>query len=335
MTNTVEESMMVAAMVVSAWLAGPMLALAAEEAKADEKKPRIEFEKIEHDFGTVKSDEHALHAFVFKNSGDATLTVHEVQSTCGCTVASWTKEPLAPGASGSVSVSVNPAKTSSVFAKMVYVKSNDPAQPQVTLTVRGKFISDVNWEPNANVIMGNVVGTAAATRTVTLSFEQPTKILEVLSNSEAFKTSYKELEAGKRYLIEVCTVPPLKLGGYGGIVTVKTDNPKHPMTTCNVNVNVVASITCYPPEVTYTRQGETWVGPTLLVRHNNGGTFSVLKAESSIQGVKLNVQPVVQGNSYRLVLDKPAADSPTGDGEVAVYTDNKEVPVLRVPLHLR
>lgn len=41
--------------------------------------------------------------FKITNKGDKPLVISNVTTSCGCTVADWTKEPIAPGKTGSVS----------------------------------------------------------------------------------------------------------------------------------------------------------------------------------------------------------------------------------------
>ena len=64
----------------------------------------MQFERPAHDFGTLTEGDAATHAFVFVNAGTDTLRVREVETTCGCTVPTFSSRPLAPGDSGRVEV---------------------------------------------------------------------------------------------------------------------------------------------------------------------------------------------------------------------------------------
>lgn len=68
---------------------------------------KIEFTKTDHDFGTVKTGNALSHTFEFVNKGTAPLVLSNVKAACGCTVPSWPKEPIAPGAKGTISSSYN------------------------------------------------------------------------------------------------------------------------------------------------------------------------------------------------------------------------------------
>ena len=94
-----------------------------EEAAARDSQavvyPEISFDETEHDFGTIEQGTNVEHTFTFTNTGNAPLVITNATSSCGCTVPTWTKEPIAPGESGEMTV-----------------KFNGSGQNQVTKTVR-------------------------------------------------------------------------------------------------------------------------------------------------------------------------------------------------------
>ena len=61
-------------------------------------QPKATFDKDIHDFGVVLWKHPATATFKIKNDGDKPLVISNVTTSCGCTVADWTKEPIAPGA---------------------------------------------------------------------------------------------------------------------------------------------------------------------------------------------------------------------------------------------
>ena len=71
------------------------------------KFPVITFEENQFDFGTIDQNTAVEHVFKFKNTGDAPLMIVNAKSSCGCTIPEYTKEPVAPGASGELLVKFN------------------------------------------------------------------------------------------------------------------------------------------------------------------------------------------------------------------------------------
>ena len=64
----------------------------------------IRFDKKVHDFGDVLIAEGPVSCiFTFTNIGSQPIVVQNVISSCGCTTPEWTREPVRPGATGTIS----------------------------------------------------------------------------------------------------------------------------------------------------------------------------------------------------------------------------------------
>ncbi|OQD42035.1 DUF1573 domain-containing protein [Croceivirga radicis] len=76
--------------------------------EASKKVPVMQFEKSEHDFGTIENGTPQETIFKFTNTGDAPLIITDAKSSCGCTVPEYPKNtPIAPGDSGELLVKFN------------------------------------------------------------------------------------------------------------------------------------------------------------------------------------------------------------------------------------
>lgn len=98
----------------------------------------ITFDKLEHDYGEVKQNGNGVCEFKYTNTGSVPLVLSKVRSSCGCTVPKWSKEPLMPGQSATITVKYN---TSSVgpINKSITVESNAKT-PRVRLMIKGKVV---------------------------------------------------------------------------------------------------------------------------------------------------------------------------------------------------
>lgn len=72
-----------------------------EEAKP---KAKIKFDDINFDFGKAKEGEKLEHTYVFKNESQQPLYIYEVTTSCGCTIADWTKDAILPSEKGQLKV---------------------------------------------------------------------------------------------------------------------------------------------------------------------------------------------------------------------------------------
>ncbi|HMC00570.1 MAG TPA: DUF1573 domain-containing protein [Flavobacteriaceae bacterium] len=122
----------------------------AAERDADASKfPVIQFDKVEHDFGTIEAKTPVETVFNYTNVGEAPLVITDIKSSCGCTVPKdWSTEPLAVGQTGHFTVKFNGSGTNKV-SKTITVTANTE---KGTETV--KITAFVNPDPNAQPAAG-------------------------------------------------------------------------------------------------------------------------------------------------------------------------------------
>lgn len=77
------------------------------QANAQATGPVITFKEKSIDFGDLTQGDKVSHTFQLTNTGNAPLIISNVAATCGCTVPSWPKEPIAPGKTAEIQVSFN------------------------------------------------------------------------------------------------------------------------------------------------------------------------------------------------------------------------------------
>ncbi|MBX2965167.1 MAG: DUF1573 domain-containing protein [Cyclobacteriaceae bacterium] len=86
--------------------------------------PAIQFEKLDHDFGTIQEGKKVTYTYKFKNTGEAPLIIQGVQPTCGCTAPDWSKEPIPPGGEGFVKAEFDSSGKPNMQNKSVTVTAN-------------------------------------------------------------------------------------------------------------------------------------------------------------------------------------------------------------------
>ena len=102
------------------------------------KQADIKFDKTSHNFGTFSEDNPVVTCvFTFKNTGTAPLIIHQAVPSCGCTVPTYTKEPVKPGESGKLEIRYNGVgKFPGHFKKSITVRTNGKTK-MVRLYVEG------------------------------------------------------------------------------------------------------------------------------------------------------------------------------------------------------
>ncbi len=102
----------------------------------EENLPQIEITPKSFDFGVIDYGETVEYSFSVKNLGDEILEIKRVATSCACTTAEIEKEILSPSEETKLLVTYDTGAMSGPHAKgeqerIIYVKSNDPVNPQV------------------------------------------------------------------------------------------------------------------------------------------------------------------------------------------------------------
>lgn len=98
--------------------------------------PLIKFSAEIHDFGVIQKGKPVKIVFKFRNVGSEPLIIYSVETTCGCTAASYTKTPILKDKEGFVNITFD-AQNVGKFHKPVIVKSNSKSSVQV-IYVKGE-----------------------------------------------------------------------------------------------------------------------------------------------------------------------------------------------------
>ena len=88
------------------------------------KEASITFDKAEHDFGTVLQGEVVTYSFHFTNTGSAPLIISNVNTSCGCTIGDFSREPIAPGKDGYIKASYDSKGHQGMQRRSLTVVSN-------------------------------------------------------------------------------------------------------------------------------------------------------------------------------------------------------------------
>ena len=104
-------------------------------------QPRFTSNTELHSFGQIEWKHPVTTQYTITNTGDQPLVLTEVEPDCACSIAQWTKTPIAPGAKGSVNVTFD-AEALGHFQKSVAIYTN--AQPHVVyLKFNGEVVQEI------------------------------------------------------------------------------------------------------------------------------------------------------------------------------------------------
>ena len=96
----------------------------------------IDFVSKVVDYGTIEHNADGARKFVFTNNGTEPLLIKNAKGSCGCTVPTWPREAIAPGATAEIGVEYATNRVGK-FTKTITLTTNASKKP-VILTVKGE-----------------------------------------------------------------------------------------------------------------------------------------------------------------------------------------------------
>ena len=112
----------------------------------------VEFKEKAYDFGKVMDGDIVEHDYHFTNTGDEPLILKNVKASCGCTVPTWPRKPVAPGDKGVIHARFDTKRRGRPGGapqnKRITVTGNIEGG-KVILTLKG--LVDKKEDPNAKV----------------------------------------------------------------------------------------------------------------------------------------------------------------------------------------
>ncbi|PKP59859.1 hypothetical protein CVT91_06035 [Candidatus Atribacteria bacterium HGW-Atribacteria-1] len=112
--------------------------------------PQITISKEEWDFGLVKPEEKPTHVFTIKNEGNEDLIIERVWASCGCVQTSISTNCILPGKSAELKATFNTVGYEGKLEKLIYIKSNDPEEPEKKIKV--KIDIEHQFKPKINTL---------------------------------------------------------------------------------------------------------------------------------------------------------------------------------------
>ena len=104
--------------------------------KEDKTNSTIDFVSKVVDYGIIEYNSDGARKFVFTNNGTEPLLIKNAKGSCGCTVPTWPREAIAPGATAEIGVKYATNRVGK-FTKTITLTTNASKKP-VILTVKGE-----------------------------------------------------------------------------------------------------------------------------------------------------------------------------------------------------
>jgi hypothetical protein len=184
---------------------------------------RISVSESIYDFGIIDRNKPVSREIMVTNLGDKPLVLNNVTTSCACTVAGWTKTPIAPGGKGFVKATFD-AKMMGRFYKYLSIYSN-ATNPLVRVGLKGEVAVDVvDYKLALPYSIGSVLLDTRSVEFEPASRGEKPKVVIQLTNA-----SDKAIEIILMHLPPYLTMeamPRILSHGRKGVITLTLDTRK-------------------------------------------------------------------------------------------------------------
>ncbi len=219
-------------------------------------QPKVEFDSAEFNFGVMDSHGTDRHEFVLRSVGSAPLILTKGSTSCKCTISEVNEQPIPPGSSAKVAVQWSGKGNLGEFQQTANVLTNDPARPQITLTINGRLTTSVRLDPVELVFTRITAGEEAKGKVRLYGYlAEPFQITDIkvdkpkvagLFDFHSRPLSPEQLkedqDAKAGYEVEVTIKPGLPVGPVREKILLSTSYSSHPTLELPVSGRVSGEI---------------------------------------------------------------------------------------------
>jgi hypothetical protein len=296
--------------------------------------PKLECSQPVFNFGERESFGEVEHNFVVRNTGDLTLQIINLRSTCGCLIPKVNDKLVPPRGEVNIPVKFVLRGRQGPQSKIVYVDSNDPVYPTFPLRIEGQIVDPVGLEPRL-LFLGRVAAHASVTGSLMLVASGSNALGQVTAqmDSSAFTVHVNPRLNPKSVRLEVVSQPPLPEGLTRASLRITTGHARVPSMTTVVSIFVPGAFSVVPPELLLVgREGE-FVRREITLRSESNLAFRIQAVEPPFQEMPSTVL-TVNASNYQIVFPKIPVKRMLEGQSVRIVTDHPTRPEILIPIRV-
>ncbi len=310
---------------------------AQQEDGGSQAPPKIVVDDMAYDFGEVWSGRKIEHTWTVHNKGGSVLRIPKIKPSCGCTVMRSYDREILPGESGKLPVTIDTTRLNSKVLKRVTVHSNDPENPETTLTIGGTVNQRIGIEPRRAASFGRIKPNEIVKRTLLLTnnTDKPVDLSLVSERTGVFHLELEETRPGENWELKVRTAPPYQERYNRGEIRLKTDIADQPVVEIPASVYALPKVEVAPSTVIIPKAMPRARKQPIRVTFNTDEPYKVLSASMDNADINVIVHET-RPNAYTITLDLPPNYLPPAEGgELVVKTNYPEQETLKIDVAQR
>ena len=329
---------------VASFLVAASLHVAAG-AQETAKTPKAVVPEAVVDLGEVTYGASKNHDFVVRNTGSAPLRIHAVNSNCVCAVVDFPEE-IAPGAEGKIAVRFDAELQGGPAAVSLTAITNDPAGPQIQLTLKANVKYFINATPGVvrYLVVQHFDADSTVTQTLWSTDGTPMRVTGVETPYDFITATFREAKAEEvpsdapikqQWKVETQISPSAPIGPLAGDLVIHVDHPQQKVVKMPLHGFVRPMFAVTPPVAEWPpfAIADKAYRTSLHVKNFAEETVKITGAETTVPGISAEVVESQPGREYYVRLLYPP-ELPKGDfsGVVRIRTESTKQPLIEVPL---
>jgi len=305
--------------------------------------PVLQFDKTVYDFGTVSKAESVSGKFTFRNAGRATLKLEPPEPACGCTEATLKSDTLQPGESGELNFTLALGNVRTHLEKGITVKSNDPKNPKMELTLRADYTP--LYEIMPTMLRMEVLDSVETNVTlqVTRTDGKNLNMKSLRSPTHWITADFSGADQTPTGTVKLKIDAKGAGGSFANYVRFYSDDTNKPVASIFAVLNVLGDVS-FSPEMLYwgitpeTRKQppEQLMTRRLVVTPTVPGTeFELFNPTITFTNANLELIPTEKGKKYEIVIKLSELPKKTTTGTLTFQTSLPKQPRVYVPMSVK
>lgn len=326
-------------------LAACSFPFAGDSSQAQNKRPVLRVVETSHDLGIIKKGMEFEYAFLFENKGQENLKLLKVIGKTPGKIQVTMPSIIPPGEKCYVDVIQDSNRIRGPHTLEVIIKTDDPIQPEVLLSVHGYVQWPVEILPKPWALMKVQKG-KSETRVLKMvnHTETPLNIKKIEFDEGLFRVETRELKKGKVIELTVFSQPDAPLGEHRKQIIFHTNIPEASMVHMAAWIKVRDRIFTNLQELDFGELSLDEISDpnitkltteTVIINGMSTPGFKVLKAECDIDFLKVDLSPITKNNIHRVdVYFQPEkAKKGAFQGALTILTNDKEFKRIILRIH--
>jgi hypothetical protein len=292
-------------------------------------------EETVFDLGTVQYDEEVTVTFKFRNVGDETLEIYDVESISDDLYAVLSAKTFDPGDSGHIEVTMDTKGHVGILAGRVSVITNDREHREMLLEVKAKVQPLLAFNPpfiwvgqvardhsykNKARLIGKIIDDGEFSG-LTVNKTNPRIKAEII---------FHNIKGNRIPYLEIVLLPELRSGTFRESVSVTSEDP--PAEAQLILYGHKLGIIEVTPDRFDFFPREDLNPDERIVTLESGKEFHIAKTEANVDYLDVSIEVIEEGKKYEVKAKMKESAKESFLGLIKVYTDLEEYPIIDIPV---